>query len=62
MKRLSLLTLVFTLCSIVFFLLLIFFRIPFPLYPLMSVQDALDLLHAVGFDSHLLDLIQGFIR
>jgi hypothetical protein len=28
----------------VFFLLLIFFRIPFPLYPLMSWQDSLDLL------------------
>lgn len=44
MKKLSLLTLIFALCSVVFFLLLIFFRTPFPLYPLMSVQDAFDLL------------------
>jgi hypothetical protein len=44
MKRLSLLTLVFALLSAFFFLLLILFRIPFPLYPLMSYQDALDLL------------------
>lgn len=44
MKRLSLLTLVFAVLSTIFFLLLIFFRVPFPLYPLMSYQDALDLL------------------
>jgi len=44
MKRLSLLTLIFAVLFAVFFLLLIFFRIPFPLYPLMSYQDALDLL------------------
>lgn len=44
MKRLSLFTLVFAVLSVVFFLLLIFLRIPFPLYPLMSYQDALDLL------------------
>jgi hypothetical protein len=44
MKRLSLLTLIFALLSLVFFLLLIFFRIPFPLYPFMSWQDALDIL------------------
>ena len=43
MKRLSLLTLIFALLSVVFFLLLIFFRIPFPLYPFMSWQDALDI-------------------
>jgi len=42
MKRLSLLTLIFAFLSLTFFLLLIFLRIPFPLYPLMSVQDALD--------------------
>ena len=42
MKRLSLLILLFAILSIIFFLLLIFFRIPFVLYPLMSVQDALD--------------------
>jgi len=44
MKRLSLLTLIFALLSLTFFLLLIFLRIPFPLYPLMSVQDAIDLI------------------
>ncbi len=44
MKQLSLLTLVFAVLSTVFFLLLIFFRIPFILYPLMSYQDALDIL------------------
>jgi hypothetical protein len=44
MKRLSLLTLIFAFLSVVFFLLLIFLRIPFPLYPLMSYQDAFDLL------------------
>lgn len=44
MKRISLLTLIFALLSLTFFLLLIFLRIPFPLYPLMSVQDAIDIL------------------
>lgn len=44
MKRLSLLTLVFALLSLIFFLLLIFLRIPFTLYPLMSIQDAIDVL------------------
>lgn len=44
MKQLSLLTLVFAILSVVFFLLLIFLRIPFPLYPLMSWQDAIDIL------------------
>jgi len=44
MKRLSLLTLIFAVLSLVFFLLLIFLRIPFPLYPLMSVQDVIDIL------------------
>jgi len=42
MKRLSFLTLIFAILSLVFFLLLVFLRIPFPPYPLMSVQDALD--------------------
>jgi hypothetical protein len=44
MRRLSTLTLIFAFLSVVFFLLLIFLRIPFPLYPLMSYQDAFDLL------------------
>lgn len=44
MKRLPLLTLVFAVLSAVFFLLLVFLRFPSPLYPLMSVQDTLDLL------------------
>jgi hypothetical protein len=43
MKRLSMLTLVFAVLSVVFFLLLIFFRTPFGLYPLLSYQDALDI-------------------
>lgn len=44
MKRLSTLTLVFAFLSLVFFLLLVFLRIPFLFYPLMSWQDALDVL------------------
>jgi hypothetical protein len=42
MKRLSLLALAFAFLSVVFFILLIFFRVPFPLYELISWQDALD--------------------
>ncbi len=44
MRQLSLLTLVFSIFFAVFLLLLVFFRTPFPLYPLMSYQDVLDLL------------------
>jgi len=44
MKRLSGLTLLFALLFLVFILLLVFLRFPFPAYPLMSWQDALDLL------------------
>lgn len=44
MKRLSLFTLLFAILSVIFFLLLIFLRIPFTPYPLMSFQDALDIL------------------
>lgn len=44
MKRLPQLTLAFALLSVVFFLLLVFLRVPFAPYPLMSIQDALDLL------------------
>jgi hypothetical protein len=44
MKRLSHLTLAFAILSVVFFLLLIFFRNPFPPYPLLSYQDVLDIL------------------
>jgi len=44
MKRLSPLTLIFSIVSLTFFLLLIFLRIPFPAYPLMSWQDAFDIL------------------
>lgn len=47
MKRISLLTLIFAILSLTFFLLLIFLRIPFPLYPLMSIQDAIDVLTAL---------------
>ena len=44
MKRLSLFTLFFSIVFTIFFLLLIFFRTPFPSYPLMSWQDAIDVL------------------
>lgn len=44
MKRISLWTLLFAILSLVFFILLVFLRIPFPPYPLMSYQDAFDLL------------------
>ncbi len=44
MTRLSLQTLIFAFLSVVFFLLLIFLRIPLPLYPLVSYQDTFDLL------------------
>jgi hypothetical protein len=44
MKRLSLLSLIFAILSLVFFLLLVFLRTPFQVYPLMSWQDALDVL------------------
>jgi hypothetical protein len=40
----SLLTLIFAFLSVVFFLLLIFFRTPFTLQSLVRDQDALDLL------------------
>jgi hypothetical protein len=44
MKQQSFLSLIFAILSTIFFLLLIFFRIPFPPYPLISFQDVLDLL------------------
>lgn len=44
MKQLSLWALLFAILSLVFFILLVFLRVPFPLYPLASYQDALDLL------------------
>ncbi len=47
MNRISLWTLLFAILSLVFFILLVFLRIPFPLYPLMSYQDAFDLLTPV---------------
>jgi hypothetical protein len=40
-------TLIFAILSLTFFLLLIFLRIPFAPYPLMSYQDALDILTAL---------------
>jgi hypothetical protein len=42
--RNSELTLIFAVFSVTFFLLLIFLRIPFPWLPLMSYQDAIDIL------------------
>ncbi len=44
MKRISLLTLVFAVLSLFFFILLILLRIPFPAYPLLNIQDVFDLL------------------
>lgn len=44
MKRLSLLTLSFAVLSLVFIILLVFLRFKFPLYPLISYQDVLDIL------------------
>jgi len=44
MKKLSSLTLIFAIVSLTFLLLLVFLRIPFPAYPLMSWQDAFDIL------------------
>jgi hypothetical protein len=44
MKRASLLTLIFAILSLVFMILLIFLRFKFWLYPLMSYQDAFDIL------------------
>jgi hypothetical protein len=44
MKQLSFLILIFAVLFAIFFLLLILFRIPFGLYPLMSYQDAIDIL------------------
>lgn len=44
MKRLPLISLVLAILFAILFLGLVFFRIPFPLYPLMSWQDAVDIL------------------
>ncbi len=44
MKRLSLLTLIFAILSLVFTILLVFLRFKFPPYPLVSDQDAFDIL------------------
>ncbi len=44
MKRVSLLTLILALLVLVFLVLLVFLRYPFPPYPLMSYQDAFDIL------------------
>jgi len=43
-KRISFLTLLFAILSLVFYLLLVFLRFEFHPYPLISYQDALDLL------------------
>ncbi len=44
MKPLNLSVLCFAVLSAVFLLLLVFLRVPFPLYPLMSYQDVIDVL------------------
>lgn len=47
MKRVSLLTLVFAILSLAFIVLSVFLRFKFPPYPLVSYQDALDVLTPV---------------
>ena len=49
MKRLSLLTLIFAVLSLAFILIVIFLRIAFPLYPLVSYQDAFGVLTPLVF-------------
>ena len=44
MKRISLLTLLFAVLSLIFLLMLVFLRFGFQPYPLISYQDAIDLL------------------
>ena len=44
MKRISLLTLIFAFLSLVFIILLVFLKSAFPFYPLVSYQDAFDIL------------------
>src|SRR4030042_2921815 len=44
MKSISMLTLVFSVLSLVFFILLVFLRTPFPPFPLISYQDVFDIL------------------
>lgn len=43
MNRVSIQTLVLSILALIFINLLVFFRVPFGLYPLMSIQDALDI-------------------
>lgn len=43
-QLLSMLTLVFAVLSLVFFILLVFLRVPFPPYPLINYQDVFDIL------------------
>jgi hypothetical protein len=49
MKRLSLLTLVFAVLTLAFILIIIFLRIVFPLYPLVSYQDVFSILTPLVF-------------
>lgn len=49
MKRLSLLTLIFAVLTLVFILVVIFLRIAFPLYPLLSYQDVFGILPPLVF-------------
>lgn len=43
MKRVSIQTLIFSILALIFINGLVFFRIPFSPYPLMSIQDVLDI-------------------
>ncbi len=49
MKRLSILTLVFAVFTLAFILVVVFLRIRFPLYPLVSYQDVVGVLPPVVF-------------
>ena len=49
MKRLSLLTLIFAFLTLVFILVVVFLRITFPLYPLVSYQDVFGILPPLVF-------------
>jgi uncharacterized membrane protein YqjE len=49
MKRLSLLTLIFAVFTLVFILIVVFLRIAFPLYSLVSYQDVFGILTPMVF-------------
>ncbi len=62
MKNKSILTLVFAVLSVFFFLVLIFFRTPFTLYPLDQQPGCPGFADPAGVDSHLLAHVQANIQ